>query len=68
MKDKYAPTTSNTQPMRPEYPAVRKPAKGPLLTTSNVVVERQPRVASEEEDVKPAMIPSVSKRGRRAKA
>ena len=29
-------TTNNIEPQRPNYPAVRKPAAGPLITTENV--------------------------------
>ena len=36
MKDKNVPTTNNVEPQRPAYPAERKPAKGPLITTGNI--------------------------------
>jgi hypothetical protein len=30
--ERPAVTTNNTEPVKPEYPAVRTPAKGPIIT------------------------------------
>jgi len=36
MIERKVPTTNNTEPKRPAYPEKRRPAKGPLITTSNI--------------------------------
>jgi hypothetical protein len=40
--DKPAPTTNNTEPVKPEYPAVRTPAKGPIITTEDIEPKTAP--------------------------
>ena len=46
------PTTNNTEPQRPAYPAIRKPATGPLLTTSNVEAKRDVENMSKDDNEK----------------
>ncbi len=44
------PTTNNTEPQRPAYPAERKPAAGPVITTADV--EPKKKAAEAEVDAK----------------
>ena len=61
------PTTNSVEPQRPTYPAVRKAAKGPLLTTSNVGTERKPTATAQGKDVKPVPVPFHKNPGRKPK-
>jgi hypothetical protein len=38
------PTTNNTEPQRPAYPAIRKPGTGPIITTADV----EPKKSTED--------------------
>jgi len=67
MITRNVPTTNSVEPQRPAYPAVRKAAKGPLLTTSNVGAKRQTPAITGEKDVKPVLAPSHKKPGRKPK-
>jgi hypothetical protein len=40
-RTKDAITTNNTKPVGPERPGVRRPAAGPLITTTNVEAIRR---------------------------
>ena len=64
-KDKIL-TTNDIQPLAPPASGPRKPAAGPMITTSNVGemmgAARQARVAPGKKDVKLVPAPDTSKR------